>query len=71
MPDYDALVASSDAGRGYRVFISHAHEDSAHARRLAELLRDRAVDVWLDTEYLRPGDDLKRRILRRSRAGIR
>ena len=39
------------------LFLSHAGRDSEQARALAARLRDGGLDVWLDVERLRPGDD--------------
>jgi tetratricopeptide (TPR) repeat protein len=38
-----------------QVFISYAQEDLAMVRRLCADLSDRAVNVWLDKDQLRPG----------------
>jgi hypothetical protein len=38
------------------VFLNHAGEDAERARRIADLLRDEQIAVWLDVERLRPGD---------------
>lgn len=52
----------SDEAR-HDVFISHASEDKDDiARPLAELLRDRGLDVWFDELALTVGDSLRRRI---------
>ncbi|MFF3452742.1 TIR domain-containing protein [Streptomyces sp. NPDC002730] len=56
------------------VFISYASEDKeAVARPLAEALRSRGVEVWLDELVLRIGDSLRRKIdygLARSTFGV-
>jgi hypothetical protein len=39
------------------VFISHASEDNAAARRLTKRLKDDGFDPWLDLERLLPGQD--------------
>lgn len=45
------------------VFVSHAHEDKeAIAEPLAEALRARGLEVWLDKTELRIGDSLRRKI---------
>jgi TIR domain len=43
-------------------FISHSSEDSAVARAIAEILRQRGIDPWLDHERIRPGDSIPGRI---------
>jgi hypothetical protein len=66
--------ATNDDSRVWDVFISHASEDKpAVARPLAEALRQRGVDVWLDDFELRIGDSLRRKIdagLAHSKFGI-
>lgn len=39
------------------VFISHASEDNAAAKRLTKRLKDDGFDPWLDLERLLPGQD--------------
>lgn len=39
------------------VFISHASEDNAAAKRLTKRLKDDGFDPWLDLEHLLPGQD--------------
>jgi TIR domain/SIR2-like domain len=39
------------------VFLCHAHEDAAFAQRVASQLRDNGINVWLDKDNLRGGDD--------------
>lgn len=39
------------------IFISHASEDNAAAKRLTKRLRDDGFDPWLDLERLLPGQD--------------
>src|SRR5690606_12656593 len=67
-------VQIADDGRVWDVFISHAGEDKATvARPLAEALRDRGVEVWLDETELKIGDSLRRKIdqgLARSSFGV-
>jgi hypothetical protein len=46
----------------YDVFLSHASEDTAWCRRLAERLRNEDVRVWLDSWELKGGDNLIARI---------
>lgn len=69
--------AAEGAGQGlisHDVFISHASEDKADvARPLADLLVDRALDVWYDEFTLTVGDSLRRSIdrgLASSRFGV-
>jgi hypothetical protein len=63
-----APIASAAEGTGqglnsHDVFISHASEDKADvARPLADLLVDRALDVWYDEFTLTVGDSLRRSI---------
>jgi hypothetical protein len=55
------------------VFISHAWEDKAYARPLAEHLRAEGITVWFDEYELKFGDSLRRRIedgLKHSRHGL-
>ena len=40
-----------------QVFLSHAGEDAAAVKELAERLRQAGVNVWLDVDELQPGDD--------------
>src|SRR5271157_5756846 len=42
---------------GMLVFISHAKEDSAAAKRLSKGLKADGFDPWLDAEQLLPGQD--------------
>jgi hypothetical protein len=44
------------------VFLSYAHTDEAIVRRFAEQLRDRSMEVWLDTANLRVGDNIADKI---------
>ena len=37
------------------IFLSHAGEDSAEAKALADLLRRHGFDVWFDRDRLKPG----------------
>lgn len=39
-----------------KVFISHAHQDSALARKIADALQKDGLDVW-DDRYIMPGDN--------------
>jgi hypothetical protein len=39
------------------VFVCHAHEDAAFADRVAIGLRQNGINVWLDKESLRGGDE--------------
>jgi hypothetical protein len=55
------------------VFISHAGEDKAVARPLADELRARGLKVWFDEYELVLGDSLRRKIgdgLRHARVGL-
>jgi hypothetical protein len=58
----------------YDVFICHASEDKdAVVRELADLLRQKHIEVWYDEFTLQIGDSIRRAIdkgLRRSRFGI-
>ncbi len=58
----------------YDAFISHASEDKdSFVRPLAELLREKRVEVWYDEFTLKPGMSLRRSIdhgLSKSRFGI-
>ncbi len=41
------------------VFISYNHEDSDIARKLREALKEHGIDVWIDSETMQPGEDIK------------
>lgn len=60
--------------RKWDVFISHASEDKGTvARPLADLLRARGLEVWLDENELKLGDSLREKIdhgLSNSRYGV-
>ncbi|MDP3029294.1 MAG: TIR domain-containing protein [Deltaproteobacteria bacterium] len=45
-----------------KVFISHAHQDDAFARQLAEGLKSVGIEVWVDEFALRVGDNLIEKI---------
>jgi hypothetical protein len=52
-----------EQGRTWDVFISHAGEDKATvAVPLANALRERGLEVWIDITELRIGDSLRRKI---------
>lgn len=56
-----------------RVFISHSSADKPQVTPLAEALRARGIDVWLDQWQINPGDDIVVAIndgLQRCDAGI-
>lgn len=38
------------------VFISHSHKDKEIVRRLANDLRKYDLDIWLDEDFISPGD---------------
>jgi hypothetical protein len=40
-----------------KVFLSHSSKDKEHIRKLAVALRSKRVDVWLDEEQIKIGDD--------------
>ena len=48
----------ADAGGRKRVFISHSSADKPQVTPLAEALRARGIDVWLDQWQINPGDDI-------------
>ena len=53
-----------------RLFLSYAREDSAAARKLYQELSARGLNVWLDREALRPGQNWRvavRQAIRESR----
>jgi hypothetical protein len=57
------VLTPDDDGRTWDVFISHAGEDKAAvAVPLADALRERGLEVWIDVTELRIGDSLRRRI---------
>ena len=41
-----------------KVFISHAHEDSELCRPLVEALRNWNLEVWIDVDILKGGDEI-------------
>jgi hypothetical protein len=45
-----------------KAFVSHAHADHAKAKTLAEALRERGVESWLDEWEIQPGDSLVQKI---------
>lgn len=47
----------TDQVKNLLVFISHASEDNAAAKRLTKRLKDDGFDPWLDLERLLPGQD--------------
>lgn len=52
-----AESSSTPAARNPRqVFISHAHQDAAFARRLADDLKAHGVPVWIAPDSLQPGE---------------
>lgn len=56
-------IMPDDEGQTWDVFVSHASEDKqAVAEPLADELRGRGLDVWLDKTELRIGDSLRRKI---------
>lgn len=44
------------------VFLSHNSKDKAFARKLASMLRDNGVEVWIDEAELKVGDSLTQKI---------
>ncbi len=56
-------LTPDEQGHTWDVFISHASEDKAAvAAPLAEALRSRGLEVWIDVTELRIGDSLRRKI---------
>jgi len=51
------LPVKNRTGRQSLVFISHANEDNAAAKRLYKRLKDDGFDPWLDEERLLPGQN--------------
>lgn len=45
------------------LFISYAFSDKAFALKLAEDLRNAGIKVWIDSEYLKPGQNINEGIL--------
>lgn len=65
-PDLVSRVSSNGAhssrvGNG-KVFISHAHQDNARCMAMLHAMDAWKVDYWFDTESMRAGDPLSRRI---------
>lgn len=52
-------MTDSDSTKKLQVFISHASEDNATAKRLSRRLKEDGFDPWLDDERLLPGQDWK------------
>jgi hypothetical protein len=44
------------------VFISYSSSDKVHIKRLTDLLRNRKISYWLDSEQIKPGDSITQRI---------
>jgi hypothetical protein len=42
-----------------RVFLSYSHANQATAEKLSETLRAHGVRVWLDSERMKPGDEIR------------
>jgi TolB-like protein len=49
------------------IFISYARQDAGAARRIAEALRERGMEVWFDQNELRGGDAWDQKIRRQIR----
>ena len=49
------------------IFISYAREDTGAARRIAEALRDKGMEVWFDQNELRGGDAWDQKIRKQIR----
>ncbi|MBL9183746.1 MAG: toll/interleukin-1 receptor domain-containing protein [Verrucomicrobiaceae bacterium] len=63
LPSTSSTTPTTPAVRTSRhVFISYAHEDRAAARALKNALEQNCLDVWLDENELRGGDDFERKI---------
>lgn len=45
-----------------QVFLSHAGEDAAAVKELAQRMRQAGIDVWLDVDELQPGDEWMREL---------
>lgn len=52
-------MTDSGSTKKLQVFISHASEDNATAKRLSKRLKEDGFDPWLDDERLLPGQDWK------------
>ena len=61
----NALDVSNFPGRGDDVFISYAHEDKYIAVPLYERLHEEGVNVWIDEQGLRPGDEYERILIKK------
>lgn len=48
--------------RERRIFLSYAHQSSESAKKIAELLRESGVRVWLDVDHIRPGEYIRPKI---------
>lgn len=63
LSDPDRIPATLDAyGESPRVFLAYSHKDSEFVDRLAKDLRNRGIRVWLDSNELKPGDSIQRRL---------
>lgn len=51
------LVVNAKKTRRLRVFVCHASEDKARARKLVTRLCDDNIDAWIDEHRLLPGSD--------------
>jgi hypothetical protein len=69
----EGFGAIEDPDREFDLFLSHASEDKAFTRPLAEALAQRGLHVWFDETAIRIGDSLRESIdrgLTRSRFGV-
>jgi len=56
-----------------RVFVCHSSKDKPAVEKLAQALRDRGIDAWLDKWEIGPGDDIVAKInegLEETQAGL-
>ena len=56
-----------------RVFVCHSSKDKPAVEKLAQALRERGIDAWLDKWEIGPGDDIVARInegLEETQAGL-
>jgi hypothetical protein len=58
-----AIVEAAPRSRSLRIFLSHASEDKAHAKKLAGRLAYLGYSPWLDDSDLAPGDEWREHIL--------
>ncbi len=49
---------TNSSGKALTVFLSYNHKDSASATKVKDYLRSRGIQVTIDSEAMRPGEDI-------------